>query len=284
MANITLRQLQIFSNVVEHGSFRRCAEKMEISQVAVSDHIHELELRLGHTLFERRVGGPVILTADGQRAQRHIAKILTEVDQLLLGLDGASKPGERCLKIGIHAYLLRKLRGALLEFEKDLQGVKVELDMTVLTAATLRARLQAQTLDMGYFYSLDVPTDLESDYAWTEPLRLFVGPTHPLAEQQTRERVRLADIAAASSIHLLPDNPMRQLVDESLRRAGLVDLKVAMQTDELGLILSSVQEGLGFVCMFEQSSTGFINPGSLVTMKLEQPLPSLQVRRAVAPR
>ena len=280
MANITLRQLQIFTKVVAQGSFRRCAEYMEISQVAVSDHIRELEQRLGHPLFERRAGGPVILTPAGQRAQRHIAKILAEVDHLLVDFAGQfPAAGERHLRIGAQAYLLRKLQGALLAFEAQHPGVKIDLDLTVFTAQTLAERLQAHTLDAGYFYSLDVPTQLESEYAWTEPLRLFVGPSHPLANQ---ERVTLADIAITSSIQLSADNPLRPLIDESLKRAGIVDLKIALQTNELGLILSSVQKGLGFACMFEQSSPGFINPGSLFPLTLEQPLPSLQVRRAVA--
>lgn len=281
MANITLRQLQIFEKVVAHGSFRRCADFMEISQVAVSDHIRELEQRLGHALFERRAGGPALLTPNGQRAQRHIAKILAEVNHLLVDFAGqVPAAGAWHLRIGAQAYLLRKLQGALLEFQSQQLEVKIDLDLTVYTAEALAQRLQAHTLDAGYFYTLDVPTQLESEYAWTEPLQLFVGPGHPLAQ---RERVTLADIAATHSIHLSPDNPLRPLIDESLRRAGIVDLKVAVQTDELGLILSSVQKGLGFACMFEQSSPGFINPASLHPLTLELPLPSLQVRRAVAP-
>lgn len=282
MANITLRQLHIFSEVLVHGSFRRCAEHMEISQVAVSDHIRELEQRLGHALFERRAGGPAKLTSDGQRAQRHIAKILTEVDHLLIDFAAhADQLGDRRLNFSAQAYILRKLQGTLIEFENQHRGVKIDLDLTVFTAQGVVERLQAKTLDAGYFFALDVPTNLESEYAWTEPLRLFVGPNHPLAGQS---RTELADIARSGCIHLLPENPLRPLIDEALKRAGLVDLKIAMQTNELGLILSSVQKGLGFVCMFENSGTGFINPGSLIPLQLEQPLPSLQVRRFVAER
>lgn len=282
MASITLRQLQIFAHVVTQGSFRRCAEQLEISQVAVSDHVRELEQRLGHALFERRPGGPATLTPAGRRAERHVVKILDEVERLLGDFAApVSQSGERHLRIGMQAYLLRKLQQTLLDFEGQHERLKITLNMRVYTAAALNEQMQANLLDAGYFFSLDVPLQPESEYAWTEPLQLYVGRTHPLAGQA---RTALPDLMRANCIQLAPENPLRPLIDESLRRAGLADLKIAMQTDEFGLILSSVHKGLGFVCMFEQTGDGFIDPRSLVPLQLDQPLPSLQVRRAVAPR
>src|SRR3546814_10665611 len=46
MATITVRQLEIFSQAVKHGSFRNCERQIGVSQVAISDHIRQLEQRL----------------------------------------------------------------------------------------------------------------------------------------------------------------------------------------------------------------------------------------------
>lgn len=282
MASITLRQLQIFAGIVQHGSFRRCAAELQISQVAVADHVRELEARLGHALFERKPGGPVALTPAGQRAQRHILRILDGLDGLLTELDVTDDPtGARTLRLGLHAYLLRRLQPAFTAFEANHPALKVTLDLDVFSAAALGERLQRQTLDGGYFYALDVPTTFESTYAWSEPLALFVGPTHPLSRAPS---VTLQDLAKARALHLAPQNPLRAMVDECLRRIGLPEVRVALETHDFGLLLASLQQGQGFVCMFEDAAHSFIDPAGLVRVPLEQPLPNLQVRWALAPR
>lgn len=281
MAAITFRQLQIFAGIVRHGSFRRCAAEMQISQVAVADHVRELEARLGHALFERRPGGPVALTAAGQRAQRHVVRILDGLDGLLAELEvGDAATGPRTLRLGMHAYLLRRLQPAFKAFEQSHPALKLSLDLGVFSAAVLGERLQRQTLDGGYFYSLDVPTYFESTYAWSEPLALFVGSGHPLARQAG---VTLQDLAKARALQLDPQNPLRAMVDECLRRIGLPEVGVALETADFGLMLTSLQQGQGFVCMFEDAARSFIDPASIVRVPLEQPLPSLQVRWALGP-
>lgn len=65
----TLRQLEVFSGLAEAGSFRRCAEKLGISQAAVSNQIKVLEEALGITLFDRKPGRSPLLTPEGRAFQ-----------------------------------------------------------------------------------------------------------------------------------------------------------------------------------------------------------------------
>lgn len=68
MSGFTIRQLEIFARVVEHGSFRRCADQLGVSQVSISEHVRELETRLvsacsivtraGRHIDRRRRTGP----------------------------------------------------------------------------------------------------------------------------------------------------------------------------------------------------------------------------------
>lgn len=281
MASITFRQLQIFAGILKHGSFRRCAAEMHISQVAVADHVRELEARLGHELFERKPGGPVTLTAAGQRAQNHIVRILDGLDGLLGDLEQESgSDGNRTLRFGMHAYLLRRLQPAFTAFASAQSMVRVALDLGVFSAPLLGERMQRQTLDGGYFYALDVPTYFESTYAWSEPLAIFVSPTHPLARLSS---VTLQDLVKTKALQLSPLNPLRTMVDECLRRIGLPEVRIALETDDFGLLMASLQQGQGFVCMFEDAAHSFIDPASIVRVPLDQPLPSLQVRWALAP-
>src|SRR3546814_8669093 len=82
MATITVRQLEIFSQAVKHGSFRNCARQIGVSQVAISDHIRQLEQRLGHNVFERLPGGESVLKPAGKRAYAPATHILAGMDKL----------------------------------------------------------------------------------------------------------------------------------------------------------------------------------------------------------
>jgi DNA-binding transcriptional LysR family regulator len=73
--------------VVRHGSFRRCAEELEITPVSVSEHIQALEHRLRCKIFSRRPGQAPTLTADGKSAYNQSKKTLDDVHGLIGSFD-----------------------------------------------------------------------------------------------------------------------------------------------------------------------------------------------------
>ncbi|HEX7324858.1 MAG TPA: LysR family transcriptional regulator [Rhodanobacteraceae bacterium] len=80
--NVTLRQLRTFLTVGEARHFRRAAERLHLTQPAVSRHVAELEGELGVALFDRNTRG-VHLTAVGARLQPALTRVLDELDALL---------------------------------------------------------------------------------------------------------------------------------------------------------------------------------------------------------
>lgn len=91
---LDLYKLQIFSIVVQEGSFSAAAERLYITQSAVSQHIKELEATLGRQLFLRGWRG-VKLTPHGEILNRYTDEIfalvsraenaLTDINQLASG-------------------------------------------------------------------------------------------------------------------------------------------------------------------------------------------------------
>jgi DNA-binding transcriptional LysR family regulator len=69
-----MRQLEIFLAVARAGSFRRAAERVHLSQPALSQHVGELERGLGTRLFERR-GRAVTLTEAGRILEDHALRV-----------------------------------------------------------------------------------------------------------------------------------------------------------------------------------------------------------------
>lgn len=79
----TMRQLEALDMIAREGSFRAAARALGISQVAVSDHIRQLESRLGISLFDRSRGGKARLSPAGEAALSRARLILTDCDALV---------------------------------------------------------------------------------------------------------------------------------------------------------------------------------------------------------
>jgi DNA-binding transcriptional LysR family regulator len=76
-----LYQLRTFVTVADSGHITRAAEKLHLSQPAVSAHIKALEEGLGVRLFERNPGG-MLLTRAGRELRDQAEKVLGEVEHL----------------------------------------------------------------------------------------------------------------------------------------------------------------------------------------------------------
>lgn len=281
MANITLRQLEIFARIVEHGSFRACARQLGVSQVAISDHVRQLEERLGHRLFERVRGGSSILSPEGERAFFHASKVLQARDKLLEEMAGAEQRVScRKLVIAAHSDIFRYFQEALAQFENDHPELSIELDLDTFTANPLGEKMKSAAVDVGFFYALEPPSEMESNLVWHEPLALFVAQNHILAQQ---EHVAAEELLNFPVIGLGKHNRLRLLIDQAMEHAGLGRCSMAAETDNYGLILAHLRNGLGFACMFESSASDLMSLGGLKRVAFHGDLPPIQVRRAIQP-
>ena len=93
-----VRQLRIFCEVVQHGSHTRAAERLGLTEPAVSVQLRELERELGAILFERKALG-VSLTQAGERLHTLAGPLVRGVDALFddigRSLDAAHPPRVR---------------------------------------------------------------------------------------------------------------------------------------------------------------------------------------------
>ena len=108
MVDLNYHHLHLFRAVAHDGNLTRTAEKLNLSQSAISVQIRKLEDRLGHPLFERR-GRQLHLTEAGRIALDHADAIFAVGDELLGTLRDAGR-GLQVLRVGALATLSRNFQ------------------------------------------------------------------------------------------------------------------------------------------------------------------------------
>lgn len=111
----TLRQLEIFIEVARVGTFRGAARNLGLSQVAISDHIRQLEARLGAPLFERVTGGKPRLAPAGAQVIDHARNVLFACDALVdaaraVGDDTETPAGDKPEPVAARPARVRKAK------------------------------------------------------------------------------------------------------------------------------------------------------------------------------
>src|SRR6266545_3868453 len=142
-----LHRLRTFQALSETLHFRHAAERLGITQSAVSQQIASLEKELGAALFER-IGRRVFLTAAGEVLAREAVKVLSTVSRAREAVLAVSKGNAGSLRVGASTtpgiYLVPEVLG---RFRSDLPQVK--LAFRIANSAEIERALLANELDLG---------------------------------------------------------------------------------------------------------------------------------------
>jgi LysR family transcriptional activator of nhaA len=144
MASLNYNHLRYFWAVAHDGNLTRTAERLNLTQSALSVQIRKLEERLGHPLFERR-GRRLHLTEAGQITLDHADAIFATGDELL-GTLRQSGAARQALRVGSLATLSRNFQ---MEFLRPVLG-RTDIDLILRSggAGELLRALEALNLDV----------------------------------------------------------------------------------------------------------------------------------------
>lgn len=189
-----LRHLRFFVAVAEELNFTRAAERVFVTQPALSRVVHALEAEVGAPLLERSTRR-VTLTPAGRAFLGLARTVLLTLDEGLRDLKAT--PIERTLRVGVTDYALHaRLPEALRDLVRGLENVRVR-HVEGSTAEQLAA-LRAGALDVGFFMAARLRDPaLAQRVLARSPLVLAVPGDHPLA------RLAAVPLAALSGERLL---------------------------------------------------------------------------------
>ncbi|HLM94223.1 MAG TPA: selenium metabolism-associated LysR family transcriptional regulator [Gaiellaceae bacterium] len=267
------RQLAAFCAVVEKSSFSQAAERLGVTQPAVSLQVRALEERLGQTLLDRS-GRRVEPTEAGLRLYRSAQRMLALEEQLYDEIAAESGELQGTLAIGAStgpgAHLVPLL---LCEFQRDHPDLHVAL--SIWDTQTVSEKVARRELELGVVGALRRNRSLEFEPLVRDEIVLAVPPAHPAAGGS----VTVDDLRDETVIAMQEGAGVRQVVDEELRRAGLRVRELEPRL-ELGLqesVKSAVAAGFGVTFISRTAIEGELAAGTLAMARVAGLEPARQI-------
>ena len=225
------QNLKAFLQVAATGSFSLAAEKLHLTQPAVSKRVAQLEAQLDAQLFDR-IGRHVSLTEAGAALLPHaraVQRDLLAAEQSVRDLAG--EVGGRLKLATSHHIGLHRLPPVLSHFSTHYTGVHIDIDFMDSEQAydlTLRGEIELAVVTLAP----EAVPHIVAQEIWPDPLDFMVQLGHPLTQHAG------LDISALSAVPaVLPglNTYTGQIVKRNFEQRG-VPLTVSMTTNYLETI------------------------------------------------
>lgn len=245
---MNMTQLEYFSCICEYGSVSRAAEKLFITQSALSQQLIRLEKSLGVQLFNRH-GNVITLTESGERFLESVHTILFEFHNVVDILDeGAKHPKLTIAVTKTKSFItLSYLLPGFCAMHPD-----IEIQIKEVDSYQVEELLSRNDADLGFCYN---PNDTKFIYhtIYDEPILLAAPFDHPLSRSKGKPpdsqypSLTFAEIANEPFI-IGTCGYLREYTLQLFNKHG-AELRCAMETANPGMIhlLVSANIGMAFI-------------------------------------
>jgi len=238
MRNYTLKQLQTFIEVAREKSVSKAAERLFVTQPAVSMQIRQLEDAFGLALIEP-IGRNIRLTNAGQEFLTHAIAALAQLKDLesIMAEHVGMKKGRIDLAIVSTAkYFVPML---LVRFSQLLPGIEIKLRID--NRENILGMLSRSEIDLVIMGRAPTTLDCEATPFATNPLAIVCAPDHPLAR---RKRLSIDTLKDYEFVVREQGSGTRAAMERLFAQHDL-PLKVVMEMPSNETIKQAVMAGMG---------------------------------------
>lgn len=247
---MNVRQLEAFKAIMELGSFTRAAEKLNLTQPAVSKLIILLEHKCGFQLFHRQKNG-VVPTAEGDM-------LYAEVERVFLGLESISARARAIrqfdygeIEVVTFPSLGTRVLPPILASFLDRKQIKVH--MASRNSWLLVDRVVTQGVDVGFgMAQIDRP-GVQFSLLCSMQGVCVLPPDHRLAEKHI---ITAHDLEGEGFISLAEEDGAQVAIDRAFAEHS-VARNVVLKSQLSESICSFVSAGLGVAIVDPISTVGF---------------------------
>ena len=236
-----ISQINAFLAVAELQSFSLAAERLHITQPAVSKRIRQLEDDMKTSLFDR-IGKKSILTPSGQSLLPHAERILLELKTYREELaHDHDKPSGTLSLATSHHVGLHRLPQVLRDFKIEYPGV--DLDLHFMDSEDACIAIANNELELAIVTLPENPDDrLYLEPIWIDVLQIVLAPDHALAGEVLIDSEQLLDYPA-----ILPSNGTftRKIINNYFATSK-ESMKIILETNYLETIKVMVSANLGW--------------------------------------
>lgn len=257
MSELNYHHLRYFRAVALDGNLTRTAERLNLSQSALSIQIKQLEERLGHALFERR-GRQLYLTEAGRIALDHADTIFSAGEELVETLKETGRT-RRAIRIGALATLSRNFQ---MEFLRPILG-RSDVDMILRSGSTseLLGALEALNLDIVLLNQApmaDSVTPFIAQHVYQQRVSLIGKPSYG------KPGATLGDLLTEHPV-ILPtlESGVRSQFEALVARLGITP-QIAAEVDDMAMMRLLAREGAGLAVLPPIVVKGELEAGTLV--------------------
>lgn len=272
---MNLIQIEYFMMVAESGSFRQTAEKMYVSQPAVSKQISLLEKEWNIILFNRKYRSAT-LTKAGKIMYEHFCGARNTFGECLRKARLADKQASSELRIGTMEHAdIPGFTDVCARFHKKYPSVFLTVSSVPIYRLTLEQSDGPYDIVINHGIHLHNTDAIESYRLFRGEFCLIFPKDHPLLQEKPFDLHKLKGQHLFISTNSEVNGPIVQ-TSEILTRMGLSRMDYVMLPN-LESVLLSVKSGLGVAVL--DSTVNLPEDGSIVPVTFGEPLDYLMAWR-----
>ena len=265
LKNMTLRQLRLFEAVAETLSFSRAAERMHVTQPAVSMQVQQLELALGLVLLVKH-GRNVSLSQAGEEMLLQARRILNQIrlaEDAVHAFDSVNGQNGGLLHLGVVPTANYFAPRLLMAFAEKWPGAQFKL--TVEHRDTILRMLKDHQIDVAIGGYPPSEADLAAETFARHPHCIVASANHPLSKISN---VKWHELRDQPFLFREPHSATRQFFEHILQAQAL-QVKVSMELSGNESIKQAVIAGMGISFMSAHSFQIELDANRISVLQLE---------------
>ena len=241
------------------------AAMCHISQSAASQHVQEVERRLGLPLFDRSKR-PLELTQAGKLYADFCRDVLHREEAFGLALESLKGEIAGTVRVAsIYSIGLSEMSHLQDEFSRRYPASSLAVEY--MRPDKIYSAVVNDTADLGLVSYPESGRDIAAIPWREEQMQLAVAPSNPLA---SRSEVFPSDLNGQDFIAFDEDLSIRRELDRFLREQG-IDIRPVMHFDNIQMIKEAVALGSGISILPARTMQAEIAQGRLVAVPLHAP-------------